>query len=245
MHWPTVYPGISPINYLLFWTLVHSLDESFPVISLMYGAGITHWPAWLYYVSCLMLVCGFRAGIKFLFWLSIVWSLVLQAAATSVWLRSAYLSCARSRITACITPVRIQLWALGKFPIVTFLFLFLFFLLTPGPLCIWPNNVLPRRTLFGIPVAGEILARCNGDYWGLITFVICCYAVGLICCITVKIIHLGWRRCWAIYWRGWHYLLNLRIPSRRRDVSWAETVYDSQRCLLESEPGLLSWIQSI
>ncbi|KAE8131064.1 major facilitator superfamily domain-containing protein [Aspergillus pseudotamarii] len=60
-------------------------------------------------------------------------------------------------------------------------------------------TIVSFGTLIGIPVAGEILARCNGEYWGLITFVICCYAVGIICCITVRIIHLGWRRCWAMY----------------------------------------------
>lgn len=54
-------------------------------------------------------------------------------------------------------------------------------------------------TLTGIPIAGEILSRCNGSYWGLITFTICCYAAGLICCTLVKVIQVGWRHPLAIY----------------------------------------------
>lgn len=50
-----------------------------------------------------------------------------------------------------------------------------------------------------MPIAGEILARCNGDYWGLITFTICCYAAGLICVTAAKLIHVGWRHPWLIY----------------------------------------------
>lgn len=54
-------------------------------------------------------------------------------------------------------------------------------------------------TLTGIPIAGEILSRCNGEYWGLIVFTTCCYAVGLACVTAVKIIHVGWRQPWALY----------------------------------------------
>jgi hypothetical protein len=56
-----------------------------------------------------------------------------------------------------------------------------------------------HSTLTGIPIAGEILARCNGEYWGLITFTICCYAAGLVCVTAVKLIHVGWRQPWAVY----------------------------------------------
>lgn len=54
-------------------------------------------------------------------------------------------------------------------------------------------------TLTGVPIAGEILTRCNGHYWGLILFTICCYVAGLICAVAVKIIHCGWNNPWAIY----------------------------------------------
>lgn len=38
--------------------------------------------------------------------------------------------------------------------------------------------------LTGVPIAGEILHRCNGAYWGLISFAGCAYAAGL-CCFAV------------------------------------------------------------
>ncbi|KAL4962247.1 MCT family MFS transporter [Aspergillus stella-maris] len=60
-------------------------------------------------------------------------------------------------------------------------------------------TVVSFGTLTGMPIAGEILARCNGDYWGLITYTICCYAAGLACVTAAKLIHVGWRRPWVIY----------------------------------------------
>ncbi|KAL4808969.1 major facilitator superfamily domain-containing protein [Aspergillus unguis] len=60
-------------------------------------------------------------------------------------------------------------------------------------------TIVSFGTLTGMPIAGEILARCNGDYWGLITFTICCYAAGLVCVTAAKLIHVGWRRPWLIY----------------------------------------------
>ncbi|KAF9884042.1 hypothetical protein FE257_002380 [Aspergillus nanangensis] len=60
-------------------------------------------------------------------------------------------------------------------------------------------TVVSFGTLTGIPIAGEILARCDGEYWGLIAFTSCCYAVGLVCVIAVKVIHVGWRRPLALY----------------------------------------------
>ncbi|KAE8144377.1 putative MFS monocarboxylate transporter [Aspergillus avenaceus] len=60
-------------------------------------------------------------------------------------------------------------------------------------------TIVSFGTLTGIPIAGEILTRCNGEYWGLITFTICCYALGLICCVAVKVIHVGWRQPLALY----------------------------------------------
>jgi hypothetical protein len=56
-----------------------------------------------------------------------------------------------------------------------------------------------RRTLTGIPIAGEILSRANGDAWGLIIFTTCCYAGGLICAISVKVMQCGWCNIWSFY----------------------------------------------
>ncbi|KAH7006590.1 MFS monocarboxylate transporter [Fusarium venenatum] len=60
-------------------------------------------------------------------------------------------------------------------------------------------TVVSLGTLTGIPIAGEILSRCNGEYWGLITFTTCCYAAGLICAISVKVLECGWRSPLAVY----------------------------------------------
>lgn len=38
-----------------------------------------------------------------------------------------------------------------------------------------------RSALTGVPIAGEILHRCNGEYWGLIAFAGCAYAAGIVC----------------------------------------------------------------
>jgi MFS family permease len=38
-----------------------------------------------------------------------------------------------------------------------------------------------NRALTGVPIAGEILHRCNGQYWGLISFAGCAYAAGIVC----------------------------------------------------------------
>ncbi|KAK6832531.1 hypothetical protein RU639_003866 [Aspergillus parasiticus] len=61
-------------------------------------------------------------------------------------------------------------------------------------------TIVSFGTLTGVPIAGEILSLCGGEYWGLITFTICCYAAGLACAIAVKVIHTGWRDVWrSIY----------------------------------------------
>lgn len=45
----------------------------------------------------------------------------------------------------------------------------------------WLMFTLPNRALTGVPIAGEILHRCGGEYWGLIVFAGCAYAAGLGC----------------------------------------------------------------
>jgi MFS family permease len=47
-------------------------------------------------------------------------------------------------------------------------------------------------TLTGIPIAGEILTRCNGEYWGLILFTILSYAASLVCLLAAKLYNCGW-----------------------------------------------------
>ncbi|KAJ5693176.1 hypothetical protein N7462_002599 [Penicillium macrosclerotiorum] len=60
-------------------------------------------------------------------------------------------------------------------------------------------TIVSFGTLTGIPIAGEILTRCDGQYWGIIAFTTACYAIGLACCTAVKVIHVGWRQPLAIY----------------------------------------------
>ncbi|KAL9000244.1 MAG: hypothetical protein Q9169_001146 [Polycauliona sp. 2 TL-2023] len=47
--------------------------------------------------------------------------------------------------------------------------------------------------LTGIPIAGEILNRNQGDYWGLIVFTGLAYAAGLICFMAARIMKVGWK----------------------------------------------------
>ncbi|KAE8420252.1 monocarboxylate transporter [Aspergillus pseudocaelatus] len=57
-------------------------------------------------------------------------------------------------------------------------------------------TIVSFGTLTGVPIAGEILSRCGGEYWGLIMFTICCYAAGLARAIAVKVIQTDWRDVW-------------------------------------------------
>ncbi|KAL4888451.1 major facilitator superfamily domain-containing protein [Aspergillus ambiguus] len=51
--------------------------------------------------------------------------------------------------------------------------------------------------LTSMPIAGEILTRCSGKYWGLITFSACCYAMAAICIFAAKLWHTGFQRLWV------------------------------------------------
>ncbi|EEP76873.1 conserved hypothetical protein [Uncinocarpus reesii 1704] len=53
-------------------------------------------------------------------------------------------------------------------------------------------TVVSFGTLTGTPIAGSILTRNGGDYWGLITFTSCCYFAGLVCFIIAKVLRVGW-----------------------------------------------------
>ncbi|KAI9925599.1 hypothetical protein MW887_005981 [Aspergillus wentii] len=47
-------------------------------------------------------------------------------------------------------------------------------------------TIVSFGALTGVPIAGEIVSRCQGEYWGLIVFAGCSYAAGLVCFVTVK-----------------------------------------------------------
>ncbi|QKX62881.1 uncharacterized protein TRUGW13939_10049 [Talaromyces rugulosus] len=60
-------------------------------------------------------------------------------------------------------------------------------------------TVVSFGTLTGIPIAGEILSRCGGQYWGLITFVVACYFGGLLAFTVAKLVKVGWNRPWVVF----------------------------------------------
>jgi hypothetical protein len=64
----------------------------------------------------------------------------------------------------------IPLLALGEFNVPPILMEYLF-----------QHANIFHRALTGVPIAGEILHRCNGEYWGLIAFAGCAYAAGIVC----------------------------------------------------------------
>lgn len=49
-------------------------------------------------------------------------------------------------------------------------------------------DIIFSRALTGVPIAGEIIHVCEGQYWGLIAFAGCSYAAGLSCFIVVKLL---------------------------------------------------------
>ncbi|EED18362.1 monocarboxylate permease, putative [Talaromyces stipitatus ATCC 10500] len=59
--------------------------------------------------------------------------------------------------------------------------------------------IVSISTLTGIPICGAILQRCNGEYWGLITFAIVSYAASLICLAAAKISRCGWDQVLAVF----------------------------------------------
>lgn len=54
--------------------------------------------------------------------------------------------------------------------------------------CQFESGLMICRALTGVPIAGEIISRCEGAYWGLISFAGCSYAAGLSCFIVVKVL---------------------------------------------------------
>ncbi|KAL2432947.1 Riboflavin transporter MCH5 [Exophiala dermatitidis] len=47
-------------------------------------------------------------------------------------------------------------------------------------------------TLTGIPIAGQLVTACNGDYWGLIAFTACSYAAASATLLGARVAGAGW-----------------------------------------------------
>jgi MFS family permease len=48
-------------------------------------------------------------------------------------------------------------------------------------------------SLTGIPIAGQLVTRCNGQYWGLIVFTSCSYAASTMMLTTARMVGAGWK----------------------------------------------------
>ena len=48
-------------------------------------------------------------------------------------------------------------------------------------------------TLTGVPIAGAILGRCGGDYWGVALFTVLNYAGALAAFAAVRVMSVGWK----------------------------------------------------
>ncbi|OCT49525.1 Riboflavin transporter MCH5 [Cladophialophora carrionii] len=48
-------------------------------------------------------------------------------------------------------------------------------------------------SLTGIPIAGQLVTACNGEYWGLIVFTSCSYAASCILLSAARIVGAGWK----------------------------------------------------
>jgi MFS family permease len=48
-------------------------------------------------------------------------------------------------------------------------------------------------SLTGIPIAGQLVTACNGEYWGLIVFTCCSYAASCITLSAARIVGAGWK----------------------------------------------------
>jgi MFS family permease len=53
--------------------------------------------------------------------------------------------------------------------------------------------VVAFGTLTGLPIAGQILTACGGQYWGLIIFAGLSYVAAGICLIAARVLAVGWK----------------------------------------------------
>ncbi|KAJ5535972.1 hypothetical protein N7513_009158 [Penicillium frequentans] len=59
--------------------------------------------------------------------------------------------------------------------------------------------IVSISTLTGIPIAGQILTACGGEYQGLISFAAASYATSFVCLVVTKFVCCGWSQPWAIF----------------------------------------------
>ncbi|KAK5732784.1 hypothetical protein LTR17_010202 [Elasticomyces elasticus] len=54
-------------------------------------------------------------------------------------------------------------------------------------------TIVSFGTLTGVPIAGAIIAACDGAYWGVATFTGLCYVCAGACFLTVRVMKVGWK----------------------------------------------------
>jgi MFS family permease len=54
-------------------------------------------------------------------------------------------------------------------------------------------TIVAFGTLTGVPIAGAIIEKNGGAYWGVVTFTALCYLCALICFMAVRVGKAGWR----------------------------------------------------
>lgn len=54
-------------------------------------------------------------------------------------------------------------------------------------------TVVSFGSLTGIPIAGQLVTTCNGEYWGLILFTSCSYAASTILLTAARVAGAGWK----------------------------------------------------
>jgi MFS family permease len=53
--------------------------------------------------------------------------------------------------------------------------------------------------LIGVPIAGEIITACQGEYWGLIVFTGVLYVGGFLALVSVKLRSIGMHNVWGTF----------------------------------------------
>ena len=54
-------------------------------------------------------------------------------------------------------------------------------------------TIVSLGCLTGVPIAGALLTRSEGEYGGLVAFVAACYALGIACFVFVRVLQKGWQ----------------------------------------------------
>ena len=53
-------------------------------------------------------------------------------------------------------------------------------------------TIVSFGTLTGIPIAGQLVTACNGEYWGLIVFTVISYAIAAVAFVGARVVGVGW-----------------------------------------------------